>query len=51
MKIQFVQKLESGYVSLADLCNLKGWMNGLSIANIPPEYTLVTDGEYWNVKK
>jgi hypothetical protein len=52
MKIKFVQKLESGYFSLSAVCHVKGWMNGTKdLATIPPEYTIVTDGEYWNVEK
>ena len=52
MKIKFSREKISGYLSLAALCNLKGWMNGTrDFADIPPEYTIVTDGEYWNVEK
>lgn len=52
MKIKFSRVKISGYLSLAALCDLKGWMNGTKdSANIPPEYTIVTDGECWNVEK
>jgi hypothetical protein len=52
MKIKFSREKISGYLSLAALCDLKGWMDGgRNSAVVPPEYTIITDGEYWNVEK
>lgn len=47
-----VCKLEAGYPNLVSLLSLKNFLSPMgNTATIPPEYSLVTDGEIWNVKK
>ena len=49
MKIAFKQ-MESGYFSLYYLLEVKGLLKN-GIAEIPPGYLLVTDGDLWNIEK
>lgn len=52
MKLKQVNKLQAGYNSLKAIAKLKGFCktHGEKIV-IPDGYTVVTDGELWNIIK
>jgi hypothetical protein len=52
MKIKFVNELKSGYTSIYSLLVQKGFVKLCGTwAEIPSEYTVITDGKYWNLIK
>jgi hypothetical protein len=52
MKIKFVNELTSGYASLYSLLLQKGFVKPCAtLAEIPLEYSVITDGKFWNLIK
>jgi hypothetical protein len=52
MKIKFVYELASGYASLYSLLLQKGFVKPCNtFAEIPLDYSIITDGKFWNLIK
>lgn len=51
MKIQTVEKLNSGYHSIEAIAKLKGFIHPHGKIIIPENYFVVTDGKLFNILK